>query len=163
MARWQSAGLPFLRRAAVGHTRHRRPSVLLVREWEQQLSGGGCCGRLEGDVLRQGREHLFADRRRIMEGMGPVYRGIRGRFGDSVSVMVVDPRNSIVLLPGLLRDFVRYRVGWRDALHTLRGLSTIAVIVNGRLFARGAWPETESLLAQLERLMGGDEARHATR
>jgi hypothetical protein len=162
MAR-QSAELPSLRRAAVDRTLPRRPSVLLVREWEQQLSGSGCCGRLEGDVLSQGGEHLFAERRRIMERMGPVYRAIRERFGDTVSVMVVDPRNQIVLLPRLLRDFVRYRVGWRDALHTLRGLSTIAVIVNGRLFARGAWPETESLLAQLERLMGGDEARHATR
>jgi hypothetical protein len=131
--------------------------VILVREWEQQMSSSGCCGRIEGDVLGHGEQRVFAERREIMERMGPVYRAVRTRFGDAVELLVVDPRNQIVLVPRLVRDAIRYRVGWRQVLGTLRGLSTVTVIVNGRLFARGAWPEPRFLVTHLERLMRAEE------
>ena len=82
-------------RAAERH----RPSVILVREWEQQMSGSGCCGRLGGDLLALNGEPIFAERRAIMEALGPLYRGIKGAFGDTVEVLVVDPRNLVTLLP----------------------------------------------------------------
>lgn len=104
-----------------------KPSVILVREWEQQLSGSGCCGRLEGDWLDGSGARLFAERREIMERMGPVYREIKRHYGTTVEVLVIDPRNQISLIPRLLRDFWRYRVGFREALKTLTGLSTTVV------------------------------------
>ncbi len=139
-----------------------KPSVVLVREWEQQMSGSGCCGRLEGDVLGgAGGERVFAERRAIMEAMGPLYRRLRGRFGDDLDLLVVDPRNQISLIPRLVRDFRRYGVGWREAARTLRDLSTSTVVVNGRLFARGAWPPAEAVIVHIERLAETDGPEHA--
>jgi hypothetical protein len=49
-----------------------RPSVILVREWEQQLSSSGCCGRIEGDFLsKPGGQPTFPERRAAVEAMGP--------------------------------------------------------------------------------------------
>lgn len=129
-----------------------KPSVVLVREWEQQMSGSGCCGRLEGDMLggAGNRDRVFAERRNIMEAMGPLYRRLRGRFGDDLDLLVVDPRNQISLIPRLVRDFWRYGVRWGEALRTLRDLSTSSVVVNGRLFARGAWPPAEAVIIHIE-------------
>lgn len=135
-------------RAAVGL----RPSVILVREWEQQMSGSGCCGRLGGDVLTANGTPIFAERRAIMEALGPLYLAIRGEFGDRVDVLVVDPRNLVSLLPRLLRDIWRFRAGLGPALHTLGSISIPSVIVNGRIFARGGWPEVGATLRHLRRL-----------
>jgi len=129
-----------------------RSRVILVREWEQQMSSSGCCGRLEGDLLAwgEGGERCFPERRRTMEAMGPLYRALRERYGDAVEIRVVDPRNLVSLLPTLMTDFRRYGVGLVDALRTLFGISVETVIVNGRIVSRGAWPEPERVWARLE-------------
>ncbi|MEX1258980.1 MAG: hypothetical protein WEG36_15400 [Gemmatimonadota bacterium] len=126
-----------------------RPSVILVREWEQQMSSSGCCGRLEGDFLSWNGETCFPERRREMEKAGSVYREVRKRLGESVDLRVVDPRNWISLLPILLRDFRRYRVPPREWLRTIGGLKVNAVVVNGRLIASGEWPDPAVLAAAL--------------
>lgn len=117
-----------------------RPSVLLVREWEQQMSSSGCCGRLEGDFLAPGGERCFPERRNIMEAMGPLYQALRTTYGDAVDVRVVDPRNFPTLLTLLVRDWRAHGVGLRDIARTMGRMSVTSVIVNGRLIARGAWP-----------------------
>lgn len=124
-------------------------SVILIREWEQQMSSSGCCGRIEGDMLGAGGARIFAERRAIMEAMGPLYRALKQRGGGRAEIMVVDPRNLISLLPRLFRDFRRYRTGVGAALATLRDLSPQTVVVNGRIFARGYWPNPRSLLRYL--------------
>jgi len=55
-----------------------RPSIILVREWEQQLSSSGCCGRIEGDFLHFGTEaeRPFQERRSAMECAGTLYRAL---------------------------------------------------------------------------------------
>jgi len=127
-----------------------RASVILIREWEQQMSSNGCCGRLEGDFLQRGEERCFPERRQEMEAAGELYRAVRERHGNRVQLRIVDPRNAISLLPMLLRDFLRFRVGPGAALATLFGFSVSSVVVNGRLVTRGAWPSAEHLLRQLE-------------
>ena len=122
-----------------------RPSVLLVREWEQQMSSSGCCGRLEGDFLAPQGERCFPERRDIMEAMGPLYRGLRERYGDDVEVNVIDPRNIGTLFTLLARDFRAHRPGWRRALHTLFSYSVTTTIVNGRIVARGDWPTVDEV------------------
>jgi hypothetical protein len=130
---------------------HLRPSVILVREWEQQLTGSGCCGKLEGDFLGCGDDAVFAERRAVMERMGPVYRAIRSRFGDAVELQVIDPRNASLLFM-LVRDFRAFGVGLRAALATLFGLPKQGVIVNGRLVDRTAQPDVERIVALVDEL-----------
>lgn len=129
----------------------RKPSILLIREWEGQTSGSGCCGRLEGDFLVCGdSQPVAAERRAIMEGMGPLYRSLRERLGDSAEIEVVDPRN-VSLFFLLLRDFWRFRVGVAGAIRTLANIPVQAVVVNGRVVARGAWPDAESVIVSAGR------------
>lgn len=125
-------------------------SVILIRELEAQLTGSACCGRLEGDFVRCGAEPVFAERRAAMEAMGPLYRALRSRYDDGVEINVVDPRNALALTFLLLRDFRHFRVGLREALRTLARIPVQAVVVNGRLVARGAWPSPEEVFGQLD-------------
>ncbi|MGD2047089.1 MAG: hypothetical protein PVJ80_14675 [Gemmatimonadota bacterium] len=124
-----------------------RASILLIREWEGQTSGSGCCGRLEGDFLSCGdSQPVAAERRSVMERMGPLYLSLRERLGDSAEIEVVDPRN-VSLFFLLIRDFWRFRVGLLDAIRTLAGIPVQAVVVNGRVVARGEWPTAEKVIA----------------
>jgi hypothetical protein len=113
-----------------------RPSVIFVREWEQQMSSSGCCGRLEGDMLVWGGERCFPERRKIMEDVGALYRAVRDRYGDAVEICVVDPRNLPSLFMTLLGDFRRYGVSLPEALRAVLGITVNSVIVNGRLASR---------------------------
>lgn len=126
-----------------------RPSILLIREWEQQMSSSGCCGRLEGDFLARRGERCFPERREVMEAMGPLYRELRSQFGDDVEINVVDPRNMGTVFGLLFRDFRAHRPGLREALNTIFRFSITSVIVNGRLIARGEWPGLEDVQAAL--------------
>lgn len=132
-----------------------KTSVIMIREWDQQMSGSGCCGRLEGDVLGHENERVFAERRAIMEAMGPLYLAIKRECGDSVDLLVVDPRNQISLWSRLWRDFRRHRVGLGDALKTLRAISVSSLVINGRVFSRGAWPDGTPVTDYLKRLSAG--------
>lgn len=113
------------------------------------MSSSGCCGRLEGDFLAPAGERCFPERRAVMEAMGPLYRELRTRYGSALEINVVDPRNGIALLPLLLRDLVAHRVGVREALRTLFRLPVTGVVVNGRIVARGRWPEPSEVRAAL--------------
>lgn len=156
----------------------RKPSVIFVREWEQQLSSSGCCGRVEGDFLDFGpgrdpdharheaaatagsagdtappsweREPVFAERRKEMEEVGVLYRAVRDRFGDDVDIRVVDPRNLLSLVPILWQEGRRHGVPFGETLGSLLGLSVNMVIVNGRIVARNDWPDPDELLERIE-------------
>jgi hypothetical protein len=127
-----------------------KPSVIFVREWEAQMSGSGCCGRLEGDFLACEGQPVMAERRAVMERMGPLYKALRERFGDRIDIEVVDPRNFGLFLL-LVRDFWRFRVGLAGALRNLARISVQAVVVNGRVVARGDWPSADEVAARIER------------
>ena len=127
-----------------------RPSVILIREWETQMSSSGCCGRLEGDFLvQQGGERCFPERRSAMEAMGPLYRDLRTRYGDALEITVVDPRNLISVLALLVRDTRAHGISILSALGTLFRIKLNTVVVNGRLITRGQWPEPAEVYAAL--------------
>ena len=126
-----------------------RPSVILIREWEEQLSGSGCCGGLAGDFLSRDGEPAFKERRACMESMAPLSRALRERFGDAIELQVVDPRNPFLLFL-LLRDCWAFRVGLVEALKTATKLPIQAVVVNGRLLSRGEWPDPLEVIRILE-------------
>lgn len=130
-----------------------RPSVILVREWEQQLSSSGCCGRIEGDFLHFGaeEERPFQERRSAMECAGTLYRALKERYADRVEIQVVDPRNYLSLVPMVLRDAWRHRAPPADALRALLGITVEMVLVNGRIVARNRWPEPAELFEAVDR------------
>ncbi len=129
-----------------------RPSVLLIREWEEQTTGSGCCGRVEGDFLTREGEPTFRERRACMEARAPLARTLREKFGDSIELQVVDPRNPALIFL-LLRDFWAFRVGLVEALKTIGWLPVQAVVVNGRLLSRGEWPDPPEVVRILEETM----------
>ena len=137
-----------------------RPSVILVREWEEQLSGSGCCGRVAGDFLIHRGESVFRERRACMEAMEPLSRTLRERFGDAIELQVVDPRNPALIFL-LLRDFWAFRVGLIEALKTIGRLPIQAVVVNGRLVSRGKWPDPPEVVQILEEAISAGDLQTA--
>lgn len=132
-----------------------RPSVILIREWEEQISGSGCCGRLGGDFLTRQGEPAFRERRACMEAMAPLSRTLRERFGDAIELQVLDPRNPALLFL-LLRDFWAFRVGLVEALKTIGRLPVQAVVVNGRLVSGGEWPDPLEVVQILDEAITPD-------
>ncbi len=125
-------------------------SVILIREQGGQLTGSGCCGRVEGDFLGCASGPAFPERRAAMEAMGPLYRALRSKYHDTIDIDVVDPRNTVALLLLLFRDFRRFHISVADALRTLARVPVQAMIVNGRIVARGEWPTPEEVIPFLD-------------
>lgn len=120
--------------------------VLLVREWDQQVGGSGCCGRLNSAAvgsLCEGAETPYARSRVDMEAMGRVYTALRERFdAEQVELIVVDPRNSAWLLPAIWRDGRRRGLPVRSRLRQVsRGTAPCTVVCDGLAVARNATPE----------------------
>lgn len=135
-----------------------RHHVVLVRAWDQQMSGSGCCGRLGGlsdDICQPGD---FAPQRADMEEMGVVYRQLREDLPDDVDLTVADPRNNIWLVPRLVRYAwargVRGADLWRQVT---RGTSRTAVIVDGKAVAWGHLPDAGEISARVR----AELVRHA--
>jgi len=110
-----------------------RPHIILVRQWDTQMTGSGCCGKLGGAGSMVGDADAFSAARADMEAMGAVYRALRDAFGEAVTITVADPRNLVWLLPTLIRD------GWRasgpaGAWRALRhGFAPGAIIADGHV------------------------------
>lgn len=121
--------------------------VVLVRPWDQQMSGSGCCGRLGGLGNELGNEEDFAPQRCDMESMGVVYRALREALSPDVEMTVVDPRNTFWLVPFLLRKGWARGLRGRTLLREVgRGTSTTAVVVDGRTVAWGQLPASGSIV-----------------
>ncbi|PRX43411.1 hypothetical protein B0I33_11529 [Prauserella shujinwangii] len=110
--------------------RHR---VLLVREWDQQMGGSGCCGRLSADAvgaLHDTGDDPYAHARPEMERMGAVYRALRERFGpEEVELTVVDPRNTAWVLPAVWRDARRRGLSLRESVRQLNAATAACTVV----------------------------------
>ncbi len=128
--------------------------VVLVREWDEQMSGSGCCGRLGGEGTDLGEAATYADTRLGMEQMGIVYRALRAAFDEEqLAIEVVDPRNMVYLLPALIADARRRGLRGRQIWHLLRrGVRQHAVIVDGLLVHPGGVPpDAEYVVAAVRR------------
>lgn len=130
-------------------TQHR---IILVREWDAQVTGSGCCGRLGGQNHELGDTETFAANRREMEAMGRVYRALREELsGEDVEITVVDPRNAVWLIPAVVRDARRSGLSagevWRQVN---RAVSYNAVIFDGRTLFHGRVPGPEEAVAAIK-------------
>lgn len=141
--------------------RHR---VFLVREWDEQMSGSGCCGRLGDEVVNSLTDGAAPDpygrARADMERVGEVYRALRDRYSEQeVELTVVDPRNTFWLLPAIWRDARRRGLSIPMSLRQLNaGTAACAVICDGLVLATDAEPEraVAAVEADLSGRLGGD-------
>jgi hypothetical protein len=124
-----------------------KPSIILIRETEEQVAGSGCCGKFEGDFARCGGEWIFPERRQIKESMGEIARYLKKEFGDAIDLTVVDPRNQLYLFPKIVRDVWLYRPPVGAALRSLcLAFAFPAVLVNGQVKFSRCIPEHEEIL-----------------
>ena len=147
------------------HTSASTVSVVLIREYAEQLTGSGCCGKLEGDNSLLGGGRAFEQTRRVQRDFGVLHRTIREFYPaeegrQQVNVVTVDPRNQLYLVPKLWADVLTYGPGWRAGLRTmLQWFSLPAVVVNGRIVSgraaggRGQIPDPDSLCHQIHELL----------
>lgn len=125
--------------------------LILVREVDQQMSGSGCCGRMEGDlVLWSDDGCVFPERRERMSRVGEIYRAVREAFGDRVRITMIDPRNLVSFLPLVLHDAIRYRVPALTALRALTSTSLSTGIFDGQVLYRGRIPLPQEVVARIE-------------
>jgi hypothetical protein len=127
-----------------------RPShrILLVREWDSQTSGSGCCGRLGGDHCEAGHPDSFAHSRSLMESMGAIYRVLRRELPrERYDITVVDPRNVVWLVPAILRDGhrrgLRGSTLWRQVTN---GTRNGAIVVDGRALYASDYPDPDDVI-----------------
>ncbi len=123
--------------------------IILVREWDAQVTGSGCCGRLGGEGTMLGDTDTFSSNRTEMEKMGEVYRALRAElFEEEVEIAVVDPRNQVWLVPALFRDARKRGLSPREIWRQVRsGVSYNAVIVDGKVLFSGNVPSAEDAVA----------------
>lgn len=132
--------------------------VILVREWDAQASGSGCCGRLGGVCDELGRSDDYAHSRRDMEAMGALYRAVRRRHPE-VDVQMCDPRNMVWLVPAIVRDARGRGLRGRGLLRQLRrGVGRNAVIVDGHVLHWGDPPAVAPTLDALDLELAGGKA-----
>jgi hypothetical protein len=128
--------------------RHR---VLLVREWDQQMAGSGCCGRLDTSAVEAVTDlgdDPFAHCRPDMVRVGAAYAALRERFPeDEVEITVVDPRNTAWLLPAIWRDARRRGLSVGSTLRQVnRGTAACVLICDGLVLTQDA-PPAEAVAA----------------
>jgi hypothetical protein len=133
-------------------------SVILIRESPEQVTGSGCCGKLEGDTWVLAPRDLFPEVRRGQRELGVLYRALREFFPeDRVAVVTVDPRNQLFLVPKLWYDVFHYRPGWRPGLQTVcQWFSLPAIVINGQILPGQDGPiDPDTVCHHVTRLLAG--------
>lgn len=135
---------------------------MLVREWDRQMGGSGCCGRLGSDVLGEGRagDDPYAHARADMTRMGAVYRALRERFSpEDVEIEVADPRNTAWLLPAVWRDARRRGLPMGATFRQVNAATAAcALVCDGMVLLRDPTPEqaVAAVAADLESRSAAD-------
>ncbi|WP_370324710.1 hypothetical protein [Euzebya sp.] len=128
--------------------------IILVREWDSQHTGSGCCGTIGGIHDELGGGSDYAHCRVLMDRMGAVYRALRAALGAAVAIEVVDPRNTFWLLPALWRDARRRGATWAEAWRTVRqGTANGAIVADGRVLSVGPPPDPAAVVTKVEGLL----------
>ncbi|MEV4715241.1 hypothetical protein [Micromonospora sp. NPDC049374] len=137
--------------------RHR---VLLIRPWDAAGAGSGCCTGAAG-ICIEGRhdDPALARQRADRRPLGEVYQVVRAGLPAEIAVEIVDPRNTLFLLPAIVRDGRRHRRPWRDLLRDLvRGTGYAAIIVDGRVVSESGLPPADQALHIVRRALDSSAA-----
>ncbi len=130
--------------------------VLLVRDWDEQTTGSGCCGRLGGLTTEFGAACDFTETRELMERMGAIYRALREELPVEIcDVQIVDGRNMTFLYPGLYRAARRRGSTRGAALRAIAaGVRQGAIIVDGVTVSAGDPPPVPETVDLVLRQLG---------
>ena len=135
-------------------------TLIFVRESEGQLTGSGCCGKLEGGWRNGKGRPVFVLQRKTLQAIFPLSQAARRHFGRRVEVLHVDPRNQLFLFPRLLMEGIRHRAfGLRFLCALLMIYRLPAVIFNGELLFSGRVPSESEFLTALENRLGRQTVR----
>jgi hypothetical protein len=131
--------------------------VLLVRDWDEQTTGSGCCGRLGGVTTELCGPDDFAETRALMERMGEIYRALRAELPREVcDVQIVDARNMTFLYPGLYRAARRRGRTRGEALRAVAaGVRQGAIVVDGVTVCAGDPPPADVAVDLVLRELAG--------
>jgi len=133
---------------------HPKPSIILIRETDAQLTGSGCCGKLEGDNAKFSNAFVFAETRQIKETMGEILQSLTKRFSDSIEITVVDPRNFLYLYPKILKDVMVFRPSLKSSLKALFMMIAVpSIIINGEIFRTSYFSNNEEVAQKIEPLI----------
>jgi len=133
---------------------HSKPSIILIRETDAQLTGSGCCGKLEGDNTKFSNAFVFAETRQIKETMGEILQSLTKRFSDSIEITVVDPRNFLYLYPKILKDVMVFRPSLKSSLKALFMMIAVpSIIINGEIFRTSYFSNNEEVAQKIEPLI----------
>lgn len=131
-----------------------KPSIILIRETDAQMTGSGCCGKLEGDNATFFGNYVFADTRKIKEDMGEIVQALNGEFGEAVEITLVDPRNQLYLYPKILKDIWKYRPSWKS---TMKGIfmmiSVPSIIINGEICYIRKIPNEQEIVKRVAKIL----------
>ena len=121
--------------------------LILVRECDQQMSGSGCCGRIEGDaIFWDDQGNIFGERREKMEQVGEIYRAVRAAFGNEIEITVLDPRNVVSFVPMVARDAIRHKVPMLTALRAMGSTSLSSAVLDGQQLYVGRIPDPQEVV-----------------
>jgi hypothetical protein len=131
--------------------------VLLVRDWDEQTTGSGCCGRLGGVTTELAGACDFGETRQLMEQMGAIYRALRAELPRELcDVQIVDARNVTFLYPGLYRAARRRGSSRGEALRAIAaGVRQGAIIVDGVTVCAGDPPPVDVAVDLVLRQLAG--------
>ena len=125
--------------------------LILVREVDQQMSSSGCCGRLSGDAVLWDRGGcVFPERRAQMERFGEIYRAVRHRFGDTVAITMLDPRNFVTYTPLVIRDGIRNKLPLSAIFRAVVRRSLTMGILDGEILFSDRIPSPDEALGLIE-------------
>lgn len=131
--------------------------VLLVRDWDEQTTGSGCCGRLGGLTTEFGASCDFGETRVLMEQMGAIYRALRTELPPAVcDIQIVDARNLTFLYPSLYLAARRRGSTRGEAFRAIaRGMRQGAIVVDGVTVSAGDPPPVEVAVDLVLRQLAG--------
>jgi hypothetical protein len=138
-------------------------SLIFIRETAEQLTGSGCCGKVEGDAADSDTTADYSATRADQQSQAALISFIRDRFdtegAQAPDITIVDPRNQLYLGPKLIREVFRHRPRCLSGLRTLLQCFAVpAIILNGRVIASGnATPDPEDICNTIAR----ETANHA--
>lgn len=112
--------------------------ILLVGPWRPGPGGGGgCCSAGPEGIGCQHAHDPSAAQDRPSNDAGAAVRALRSSAGPSVDVQLVDPRNTVYLLPAVYRDARAAGVGRGPAAMTaIRATTPWTLVVDGTIVSR---------------------------
>lgn len=125
--------------------------VLLVGPWRGGSAAGGCCGGDPAGLHDHEPPEQGSAGNPEAVAAADVVRALRRALGDTVDVELVDPRNTVFVVPAVYRDARRSGLSpGRSIGEAVRATTPWALVVDGRVVSRSAELAPETAVALVE-------------